>query len=194
MERLLHELNEGGYCTLDHNMLEVVLPRLGLTTPPETLSPRAADGSWSLSGVYGFGEFPWHTDGAIADLPPRWFSLAALSVSGRTCTELLDPLDETLRMLGRTVLRAVSREGVVSYKPAVLPLPGGRRQLRWDPRSCPPVQEAVTPQVEALRATDRIEWRPGLAVIVDNHRLLHRRPAVHEGTDRVLERRYVWSS
>jgi alpha-ketoglutarate-dependent taurine dioxygenase len=41
-------------------------------------------------------------------------------------------------------------------------------------------------------ATSDVTWRPGRTVIVDNSRLLHRRPAVDETTTRLLRRVHIW--
>ncbi|MGV9764944.1 hypothetical protein [Micromonospora tulbaghiae] len=38
----------------------------------------------------------------------------------------------------------------------------------------------------------RIEWDVGRLLVVDNFKLLHRRPAVQEQGKRLLERTYVW--
>lgn len=86
-------LAENGYalCTgaLDFESLQ----RLGRPSAPETVTARHTSSArlGSLSANYGFGEFAWHTDGAIALAPPRWAVLRAIRLSDPTWTELLDP-------------------------------------------------------------------------------------------------------
>lgn len=164
---------------------------LGRSTPLEVLRPRCANTGWSLSGTYGYTAFPWHTDAAVALSPPRWFVLSAVDVSEPTNTEVLLPTSDILKKLRRGLLTVRSRSGNVRYLPAAVVVPYGHR-LRWDPRVASPHDSDLLAEVDAQDPTSAIQWRPGLSVIVDNHRTMHRRPAVDYGTDRTLTRYYVW--
>ncbi|WP_373319782.1 TauD/TfdA family dioxygenase [Rugosimonospora africana] len=73
-----------------------------------------------------------------------------------------------------------------------MPLGNGNSRLRWDPRTCTPRTGLAIKTVEDKPPTAYVEWRPGRLLIIDNFRVLHRRPAVHGQTKRVLERTYVW--
>jgi hypothetical protein len=61
-----------GYAWLDGATSSAIGTHLGRSGPSEMLAPRerATADPWSLSGAYGLGTFPWHTDGAIASNPP----------------------------------------------------------------------------------------------------------------------------
>lgn len=163
---------------------------LGFTTADEILRPRSTGAGWSLSDTYGHGAFPWHTDAAVALDPPRWFVLSAAEISEETQTEVLIPPAAVLTKMRRSPLRVRSRNGRVRYLPAAVRERYGHR-LRWDPRVASPAMPGLAEEIEALQATCVIEWNPGVSVIVDNHRALHRRPAVGVGSNRTLIRYYV---
>ncbi|WP_440065595.1 hypothetical protein [Streptosporangium sp. OZ121] len=181
------ELTAHGFVVMDREAVPEIAGRWG---SPQAIVSRERDDSWSLSGTYGLEAFPWHTDGAISSRPPRWIVLRALSIPQSTYTELLDPDPPLLTGLRRTVLRAVDRTGRARHLPAAVS-EEGRWRVRWDPRTCDPRIGLSLDEVEAQDATTIIEWREGRIVVLDNARLLHRRPTVPAG--RVLERTYVWS-
>lgn len=189
------DLAAKGYCWLDGATSEDVASELGRASSPMLLTPKEqpAAPTWSLSGRYGLGAFPWHTDGAISSRPPRWLLLRALELSDSTSTELLQPGVELFAALRRTVLRACDRVNRVRYLPAVATLPDRSYRLRWDPRTCVPRTGLTVDQIERQVASARIEWRQGGLLVIDNSRVLHRRPAVERRVKRILERTYVWS-
>lgn len=186
-------LSSRGYAWLDGATSSAVGAQLGRTGPSEVLAPRerAAADPWSLSGAYGLRAFPWHTDGAIASKPPRWLLLRAVRLSRPTCTELLDPHPELLAVLRRTVLRVTDRAGRVRHLPAAVYERDGWR-LRWDPRTCRPRVGIPVEEMEKHPPSATIEWRRDCLLVVDNTRLLHRRPAVDGLAERLIERTYVW--
>lgn len=163
---------------------------LGRTTIDQALRPRATGAGWSLSDVYGYAEFPWHTDAAVALRPPRWFVLSAVGTTEHTQTEVVLPPAGVLSRMACSHLRVLSRNGRVRYLPAAVRERYGYR-LRWDPRVASPSLPHLLEEVQALSPTDAIEWHPGVSVIIDNHRMLHRRPAVGADQDRNLIRYYV---
>ena len=65
-----------------------------------------------------------------------------------------------------------------------------RLRIYYDGSRTPSVDDAVS----AARPTAAIGWGVGTCVVIDNYRLLHRRPAVAEGAVRVLERTYAWEA
>jgi Taurine catabolism dioxygenase TauD, TfdA family len=148
--------------------------------------------SWSLSGRFGRAAFPWHTDGAISSDPPRWLMLRPLELSVPTATELLDPSSTLCSRLERTVLLAKDHVGRARYLPALVPTHDFHR-LRWDPRTCRSDSPGLVSDIEGTPPTAMIRWQLGMTLVVDNFRLLHRRPAVDAATRRVLERTYVRS-
>lgn len=183
------ELLANGFIVVDDGPVPELDGRWGSPTLLVAREKVKAD-AWSLSGAYGLGEFPWHTDGAVSSRPPRWIVLRGLRVPDRTSTEILDPGPSLLAEMRRTVLRAVDRAGRARHLPAAVP-DNGRWRIRWDPRTCTPRVGLSLHEVDVQPTTAVVEWREGRVLILDNTRLLHRRPTVAAG--RVLERTYVWS-
>jgi alpha-ketoglutarate-dependent taurine dioxygenase len=186
-------LSSRGFAFLDGHSSVALGGELGRASAAELVVPqnRAAADPWSLSGAYGLGGFPWHTDGAISTHPPRWLLLRAVRLSQATCTKLLNPDPSLLAVLRRTVVRAADRTGRVRYLPAAVP-EEGRWRLRWDPRTCTPRTGLTVEEMERQPPSATIEWHEGRLLIVDNKRLLHKRPPVDGQACRVLERTYVW--
>ena len=145
-----------------------------------------------MSGCFGRAAFPWHTDGAISSDPPRWLMFRPLELSAPTETELLDPSPTLCSRFERTVLLAKDHAGRARYLPALMPIHDFHR-LRWDPRTCRSDSPGLVSDLETTAPTVIIGWQLGMTLVVDNFRLLHRRPAVDAATRRVLERTYVRS-
>jgi Taurine catabolism dioxygenase TauD, TfdA family len=96
-------------------------------------------------------------------------------------------------VLERTVLRVKNRAGHIRYLLAVVPIEEGQKKVRWDPRSCEPITEvAITDQIGHLPSTVQLDWEEKRLLVIDNRKLLHRRPAVVRDSARTLERTYVW--
>ncbi|MFG1858529.1 hypothetical protein ACGFJT_42325 [Actinomadura geliboluensis] len=191
-------LGRRGYAVLDDRSVDEIAPALGRLGASVLLMPRdrgQAD-PWSLSGVYGQDAFPWHTDGAVSTRPPRWLVLRAVRADHAPPTELLAPDPVLLAELRRTVLKVTDRRGRVRHLPAAnheVGLDASRHwRLRWDPRTCIPRAGITIEQVAAYDPTAAVHWREGRIAVVDNHRLMHRRPSVTLKDGRILERTYVW--
>lgn len=193
--RVLEELLSKGFAVLTDGDAAKVAMALGRKGRPELLSPARQNSArpGTLSGDAGYGAFPWHTDGAIALRPPDWLVLRGVNFSTSTCTELAVPSATVVQLLSRTVLRARTPAGAARYLPAYLPrtMDGGPR-IRWDESKCPPNRLDVSVRVRSLRPTKSIVWHEGQIVVIDNRRLLHRRPPVQDGR-RTIERTYVWA-
>jgi hypothetical protein len=188
-------LEHHGYLLLGpRDAPDQLIKRLGRLGQPMLLRPTERDRarSWSLSGTFGQDAFPWHTDGAISSCPPRWLVLRPVRLSEPTATELLDPSDDLRERLGRTVLLAKDRAGRARYLPALMLMKAGYR-LRWDPRTCRSRSTAVAQDVARAMPTSVVAWDFGITLVIDNYKLLHRRPAVSAASQRVLERTYIWS-
>jgi hypothetical protein len=189
------ELAVEGYLLLDSEFVAAdFFDGLGQVEQPTQLRPvdRNEAQSWSLSGRFGRGAFPWHTDGAISSDPPHWLMLRPLELSAATTTELLDPGPTLCRRLERTVLLAKDHAGRARYLPALVPTHDFHR-IRWDPRACRPDSPGLVSDLEDTAPTVIVSWQLGMTLVLDNFRLLHRRPAVNAVTSRVLERTYVRS-
>lgn len=192
---LRKQLSELGYASVDGgDSNSLVAAALGRAGESVLLAPHdAADADpWSLSGKYGLNAFPWHTDGAISTRAPEIIGLRAIRLSEPTSTELLDLSTDLIEALERTVLRVKSRTGRIRYLPAVVPTKDGQKKVRWDPRTCEPITGVAVEEIDQLPSTVRIDWEEGRFLLINNKRLLHRRPAVDRGSARVLERTYFW--
>jgi len=187
-------LSDVGFITFPSRQLAArLIETLGTEGLPTRLEPKPAvdRAAWSHSDNYGFGDFPWHTDGVVAVLPPRWMVLECQSVEGPTSTELLDPPSELVQRLRRCAMRVRYRTGRVRYVPPVSPTTDGQHRLRWDPRVCEINDAALSAIIEAEPPTARCDWVEGRILVVDNWRLMHRRPAVDPSALRRLIRTYV---
>lgn len=195
MKDLRRRLSELGYAFIDggdsNSLLTAAPGRAGRSV---LLAPHDAPDAdpWSLSGKYGLNAFPWHTDGAISTKAPDIILLRAIRLSEPTFTELLDPSSDLIEALERTVLRVKSRTGRIRYLPAVVPIKDGQKKVRWDPRACEPITGVAIEEIDQLPSTVRIDWEEGRFLLIDNRRVLHRRPAVAQGSARMLERTYFW--
>jgi hypothetical protein len=153
----------------------------------------ASDRPTSLSGLYGLGPFPWHTDGASRFSSPDMILLHCFSAADNCAsTELLDIRDEKARDVVTDLRRAVIRVKTSNgrgYLPALTRDATGPI-VRWDPRVAAG-QEAKRGCLLTHPRTSEIKWIQGRTVIIDNRRLLHRRPAVAELPGRLLGRLHL---
>ncbi len=141
------------------------------------------------SAQYGLDAFPWHSDGAVARRPPQFMVLRPVQMSGPTVTELLDPSADLRRRLRRVTLLVQRSTGRRSYFPALTKTPTGDERLRWDPRAKVRGDESVVAEIAASGPTGTISWEIGRFAVINNHRLLHRRPSATVG--RRLLRTYI---
>ena len=165
---------------------------LGKNLGTSLLEPKSAEDSnpWSHSGVNGYGAFPWHTDGAISLNPPRWMMLECLVAETSTSTELLLPDENALSLLRKVVLKMTDQIGRSRFLPAAVPLGKGRFRLRWDPRVGVPGDPGIIDSIESRGASNTMDWQEEAVLVVDNYRILHRRPAVRHDAKRILRRTY----
>lgn len=184
---------------------EMVARRLGTPTRGrslpvvEILKPRRPGEapSASLSGKYGFEQFPFHVDGAHWSTPARFLVLACLRTDEhRTPTLLVDRMAIALTSDEEALLRSavyLVRNGRNSFYASIVSI--GQPFVRLDP-GC---MEPLSPEGEAaLRLfsgerlsphVQRITWNAGDVTIVDNWRMLHARaPVQSTNSDRVLLR------
>ncbi|WP_157621966.1 TauD/TfdA family dioxygenase [Serinicoccus hydrothermalis] len=186
-------LREHGFLIFESRAeAEPVLASLGTEDHREVLEPKPTNGrQWSHSDRYGFGAFPWHTDGALTSEPPRWMVLECVMAEESTATELLRPSKELLGRLRRCAMVVRNRTGRVRHLPAVSPTGAGEMRLRWDPRVCE-VNDAELPRlIEEQGPSAVCLWKEGRILVVDNWGLLHRRPPVSPAAPRRLVRTYI---
>jgi len=168
-------------------------PGLSQVGQQQVLRPREPhDGRrGTFSAMHGFGQFPWHTDGAIADHPPRFILLSSVE-SAATPTELLfiDASSELMRALRPLVLY---RRWVQPRYLRAVDVVRGQERVRWDPDKL----DLASPSpgeisLDGQAPTHAVEWRSGTTTLIDNWRCLHRRPGLRRGdTARALTRTYI---
>ncbi|MEB3317832.1 MAG: TauD/TfdA family dioxygenase [Cyanobacteriota bacterium] len=157
----------------------------------------------------------WHTDLAILREPyrPDFLFLACLRNGAATPTLLaeLDDLLDALRLRGPSLVEALREPRFRLESPALLHLWGGK-SLRSEPRALlapgPLGREVIAANLNTVTATDPeaaralealqavlpevtrpIVIRPGQALLFNNQRCLHGRPAIQRG-ERWLQRLY----
>lgn len=156
----------------------------------------------SLSRLHGLGEFPLHTDAAHHRYPPRWLLMRCIATGKQGCpTFLADSRELKMTAAERCEIeRAVwtistGRRSFLGS--AVLgALSEGRKgpiRLRYD-RGCMKVADAAFSATSAMLEcligdlqTERIDWEPGVTVVIDNSRMLHGRGSGADSS-RELER------
>jgi alpha-ketoglutarate-dependent taurine dioxygenase len=204
LEQVASRLNERGYAIVDGHSradAESLARQLGVVQGTwERLVARDVNdaGPWSLSGVFGRSAFPWHTDGAVASVPPRYVVMRYEGLEPVEGTHLLDCTVEggfLLRLAGRMALRITNARGYVRYVPA-LSDESGRSLMRWDPRVATPLPSKPAAEMEAalasLAPTETVKWIPSRTLFFRNDTLLHARPAVPPAQSRTLQRLYIY--
>lgn len=154
-----------------------------------TVAVDARKGTHSAS--VGLGTFPWHTDGAIALNPPQWMVLRCIEATRPTSTQICSPSDDLKQALRRLTLLIRQESGRNAYLPAFVSSGPNTWKLRWDPRATPVGPDSARAAVEGAHPTGEVAWQPGRILILDNHRVMHRRPSVSAATGRALVRTFI---
>lgn len=180
---------------------------LAFTTasPTHELKPKSTETATpnTYSGIYGYGQFPLHTDLAHWRYPPRFLMLRCIIGFDAVPTLLVDSAaivdDENRSIFARALVRP--RRPIDGSLP-LLRLYGQREDkelLRWDevficPAS-PAGETGVKKFAECLGRMEPVKValaNPGDTLIVDNWRMLHGRSRVPQTCQsRVLERAYL---
>lgn len=186
-------IDERGYAFGDSTVLrELITLHLGVLKQGGLLKPKSVNETQNThSGMFGLGEFPWHTDGAVSNFPPRWLILNCILAKAHANTELYLPRPHELDLLKATVLRSQNSLGQVRYLPAISQR-NGTPLVRWDPRACPPIGSTTADPFANATPDVSIEWSEGKTLVVDNYKYLHRRTRVSGGLERVINREYVF--
>lgn len=172
----------------------------------QRLEPRDTGPPNTYSGLFGLGAFPLHTDLAHWRVPPRYLLLRCGKGYSDVPTLLLDGAEIVREMdadaLERALVRPRRRQ---SGKLRLLRLWSTPKLdtgcLRWDPVFLQPASAQGHRVFDALRhrltiatPTQAVMVEPGEALVIDNWRMLHARPAVPVGRrDRFLQRVYLRS-
>lgn len=154
----------------------------------------------SFSYIFGNGAFPFHTDMARHARPPRYVIMRLISASDNVRPTLL--IDFRHLSLTNGVLACLQSEvWTVKGRPpfvssVITSLSPSCQMLRYDPVCMKPTSiraEIAGKELESQLAGTipmSFRWQPHRALVIDNWRVLHARPAEHEAgdTQRILER------
>lgn len=156
----------------------------------------------STSSLYGYDAFPLHTDMAHWPIPPRYLVMRASVVVPGLATVLIDSQDLSLDSIARERWHRASWmvSGVQNpYLCSVFFDHKGKRGFRWDVCTMSPYGKLaadVAPDIAAAlqdlldSSPIFMDWQsPEEILIIDNWRMVHMRPSIHEaGKSRTLER------
>lgn len=152
----------------------------------------------SLSGKHGLGAFPYHTDAAHHEVPPRYVLLRLASPWPSARRTFVASLPRRLRARDREILEHdvwLVDGGRGRFLTSVLTKPDGSREmLRFDEGCMRPADRAFGDARAVLLGVLEsrsvgIAWVPSQTVVIDNWRTLHAREgALVDDEDRVLER------
>jgi len=183
--------------------IEKLLPSAGIPTV-QSLLPTTTDRAPTnrYSGRYGLDAFPLHTDLAHWAIPPRYFLLRCLVGTNNVETKLLSA-NCIFDKLGKTLLQ----KAVFRVRKHRLGSSGLLRALsrfceqdlfRWDSIFLEPVNDHAMTLKHMMDGSMfdgimRVCLRdPGDTLLLDNWRFLHGRTAVPLGSDRQIERVYLF--
>lgn len=149
----------------------------------------------SLSGRFGRGVFPLHTDGAHLPDPPDAVLLEFRQPTSRAPTLLFTPrLDEVRSAVSHALHQGVFDTGV--GRATFLAHAVTEQRLRFDPMIMEP-RDALARLVMRFFgecAAHSIKYRaraPGMTLIINNRRTLHGRAAVPDSISREVERAMI---
>ncbi|TYO60804.1 hypothetical protein FXV83_41850 [Bradyrhizobium hipponense] len=179
--------------------------KLGKATVAHQIVPKRTDTPNTYSGMYGFSEFPLHTDMAHWRDPPRYMMLRCVRGHASVATMVLDGR-KLIDAIGEAVL---ARSLVRPRRPIrgafhLLSLYRATRSgteplLRWDEAFIVPASPAGVEGTELVRSVlgqiEPIHFSladPGDTLIIDNWRMLHGRSALTAiEANRIVERVYM---
>jgi len=172
----------------------------------QRLEPRDNGPPNTYSGLFGLGAFPLHTDLAHWPVPPRYMLLRCGKGYADVPTLLLDGMEIVREMdadaLERALVRPRRRQsGELRLLHLWSPPKRDTGCLRWDPVFLQPASvqgrrafDALRDRLEVATPTQAVMIEPGEAIVIDNWRMLHARPAIPAGRrDRYLQRVYLRS-
>lgn len=150
----------------------------------------------SLSSGFGLGRFPFHTDQASKEVPPRYIILFA--PPWRTAgTTVLDPFE--LPYIDEYVARRALFRSIIGGKSAYTRFMegnGGNSFFRFNMQTMDPVNEEARTISEILpfhtRKAVKIDWKKCKLLIVDNHRLVHGRTDATPNKREYIRRITIW--
>lgn len=171
--------------------------------PVQQLIPKATDTPNSYSGMYGLGRFPFHTDLAHWQEPPRYLMLRCVKGYVEVPTLLADGRDLVQEVSRDLLVRAVvrprrPRDGAIPLL-RLYEASDTSHRLRWDEAFLQPASTVGRIAVQRVKdSLARMEPRsislrlPGDTMLIDNWIMLHARTPIPPGCeDRRIERVYL---
>lgn len=215
MNKLLADLNQRGWTVTDLNTeksLDEFAHNFGTVFSPYNNSPLVQklkvndtedSHDFSLSGNYGRGSFPFHTDLAHHKKPPHYIILRSISSTKNIRpTLILDSFsfikNEKLQDGLKKILWIVNGGNGKFYSPLLNDKTlNGKTFFRYDPVCMKPISSKKDLANSLLNSCIEkakeitINWHPGKTLIIDNWRILHARAGAEEKFDdeqRIIER------
>lgn len=210
---LLTDLETQGFCFIENLEPEqstfAVAHAVGDVLVPwqdgavQTLVPRPISTPNTYSGIFGVGDFPFHTDLAHWDIPPRYLLLRCLKGYPEITTNLIDGWEMIPEITLNDLTRAIVRpRRPIEGKIKLLRLAdetGHTSRLRWDEVFLVPSSRVgkltfsrVHEWLQSAGQTKLCLMNPGDTLVIDNWRMLHARSHIPEKCkDRMVERVYL---
>lgn len=215
MSRLAARIDTYGYAVLPGISIGVSTDRiaenLGVPMAPwhgkavHELTPKTVSTPNTYSGIFGLGNFPFHTDLAHWQIPPRYLLLRCvqgyadvptLMLDGRTIAAVVGE-----EMMGRALTRPRRPQNGEIRILRLRQVCGLGEIIRWDQvylRPASPVGKLVFSRFQSLidgaQPIPVVMVDDGDVVLIDNWRMLHARPGIAPNQrNRKLERVYLRS-
>lgn len=206
-------LDENGYIELEGNESSFLEFAYQLGTPIKSrvngslideLVPKDQEEAHknSLSKIYGTGSFPYHTDGAYFQIPPKYVVLRFKNgIDKPTPTRVFDTRnfrnkdrDFMMNDVWSVKGRSNSFYSTILSKTVI----DGEEIFRIDPGCMSPIDKSINSMVYMEEFTIGssfidIQWKPNKIVILNNWKMVHSRPVIQiqECNNRVIQRLMV---
>lgn len=167
------------------------------------LRPKDSNSAYegTLSNIYGFGTFPYHTDTSFWPSPARYILLHSdlgskcdtLIVAVKDIWESLSQADRSDARRAIFITKTIHRQ----FYASLIFEEHGIRFIRYDPSCMAPMNDSAKRIVRKLNKLLkkipplRVNWTEGKTLIIDNWKLLHGRDKVNDENHRTLKRIYI---
>ncbi|MEG3159426.1 TauD/TfdA family dioxygenase [Sphingomonas sp. LB2R24] len=186
-----------------------VAEKLGETIAPwggdvvQSLMPKTTSTPNTYSGIFGVGQFPFHTDLAHWSVPPRYLLLRCVRGYADVPTLMLDGRAIGAIMGNEALGRALARPRRPQHGELRLlrlrQTVGPDEIIRWDSVYLTPASrvgvlafETFQSLIHEAKPQPAVMVNDGDVLVIDNWRMLHARPAIPpDRRDRKLERVYL---
>lgn len=211
MNSILKELNKKGWVevegvTSDSDILKIA-NNIGQIRPHTNneiiFSLKPSNGANKLNGtlsnIYGFNDFPLHTDTAFWIKPVRFILLSSYKISKSqtiisSCDSIFEQLDiNDLKSAERAIFKVQTLHS--QFYTSLIFRENGIIGFKYDPNCMKPANYHGKRFVEIIKRisieTIKVNWCGNKAVLIDNWKMLHGRNAVDPSENRELKRIYI---